>query len=93
MVDLPDKQGYKFNLTKITYDHDGCQTAKVRVVHTKFRDDPMAKAEPYDTLMIKGSEMNTLEEEREITLGTVGELNGLIGDDPAHRVVVEATLQ
>lgn len=91
MVDRPGEQGSKFNLTNITYNHEDCETANVRVVRTKFRDDAMSAAERYDNLLIRDSEMEPLET-REITLGTIGEINEMIEDDPEHRIVVEATL-
>ena len=84
-------QGYKFNLTHINYDHDGCEDAKMRIVWTRFRDDPMANSQSYEKLHLKDSANNVLTE-KYITLGTVQELNTLIEEDDDGHVVVEATL-
>ena len=80
---------------RIDFDHEGCETAKLRIVRTKFRDDPLSKAKRYEKCTVLDSQ-NDIWLESEITLGSVGSINDMInysieefGDD---YVVIQATL-
>ena len=55
IVDKPAEQGYKFNLKWINFDHPGCEAAKLRIVRTKFRDDPLSASKQYDHITVMDS--------------------------------------
>ena len=60
VVDLPNQQGYRFNLEHIDYSHEGCEAAKMRIAWAKFRDDEMTKASRYDQLLLKASNSDVI---------------------------------
>ena len=77
IVDKPAEQGYKFNLKWINFDHPGCEAAKLRIVRTKFRDDPLSASKQYDHITVMDSH-NEVWLDKDITLGTVSDMNDMI---------------
>ena len=87
VVDLPKEQGYKFHLEHIDYEHDGCEDALMRIAWAKFRDDSLSQAQKYEKLQLKKSNADMISQ-KQITLGTVGELNQMADEDANGHVVV-----
>ena len=76
VIDDPDNNrfGYKLHLTEIKSEHEGCESAVLRLAWTKHRDDGLAKANKFDSCEIADSTGKELKEKR-MTLGTVKEIN------------------